>query len=42
MAKMTSAAAARIQSATCKSNGGMTPKGTFGARAQAAAAKNGK
>ncbi|HCI72251.1 MAG TPA: hypothetical protein DHV30_17300 [Balneola sp.] len=37
---MTSKAAARIQSATAKSNGGSTPKGSFASRAIAAAAKN--
>ncbi|ADZ91981.1 hypothetical protein [Marinomonas mediterranea] len=37
---MTSAAAARIQSATAKANGGKTPKGSFAAKAQSAAAKN--
>jgi len=36
---MTQPAAARIQSANAKSNGGATPKGSFAARAQAAAAK---
>jgi len=39
---MTSKAAARIQSATAKSNGGKTPKGSFASRAQRAAAKKGK
>lgn len=38
--QMTSSAAARIQSATSKANGGNTPKGSFGARAQSAGAKN--
>jgi hypothetical protein len=38
--QMTSSAAARIQSATAKVNGGSTPKGSFVARAQSAAAKN--
>ncbi|MCX7743731.1 MAG: hypothetical protein N2167_04110 [Flavobacteriales bacterium] len=38
--KMTPEAAARIQSATCKKNGGITPKNSFAARAQRAAAKN--
>ena len=33
---MTPAAAARIQSATAKANGGVVPKGSFAARAQAA------
>ncbi|AZQ84265.1 hypothetical protein EKO29_09675 [Colwellia sp. Arc7-635] len=35
---MTAAAAARIQSATAKANSGVVPKGSFAARAQAAAA----
>lgn len=35
---MTAAAAARIQSATAKTNGGVVPKGSFAARAQSAAA----
>ena len=35
--KMTSKAAARIQSSTAKSNGGKTPKGSFASRAQKAA-----
>jgi len=38
--QMTSSAAARIQSATAKVNGGSTPKGSFGARAQSVADKN--
>lgn len=38
--QMTTSAAARIQSATAKTNGGNTPKGSFGARAQSGAAKN--
>ena len=38
---MTKSAAARIQSAAAKSNGG-TPSGSFAARAQRAASKNGK
>jgi hypothetical protein len=38
--QMTTSAAARIQSATAKTNGGSTPKRSFGARAQSAAAKN--
>jgi len=38
--QMTTSAAARIQSATAKANGGSTPKGSFGARAQSVAAKN--
>jgi hypothetical protein len=37
---MTTAAAARIQSATCRQNGGITPAGSFGAKAQSAAAQN--
>lgn len=37
---MTPIAAARIQSATARDNGGKTPAGSFGARAQAAAARN--
>jgi len=37
---MTPKAAARIQSATAKANGGSVPKGSFAARAQSAAAKN--
>lgn len=39
---MTPSAAARIQSAAAKANGGQVTKGSFAARAQAAAAKNGK
>ena len=39
---MTKSAAARIQSAEAKSNGGKTPSGSFAARAQRAASKNGK
>lgn len=39
---MTAGAAARIQSATAKSNGGAVPKGSFAARAQSAVAKSGK
>lgn len=39
---MTEAAAARIQSATAKANGGPVPKGSFAARAQRAAVKSGK
>ncbi len=35
---MTTAAAARIQSAASKANGGIVPKGSFAARAQSAAA----
>lgn len=38
--QMTTSAAARIQSATAKVNGGSTPKGSFVARAQSVAAKN--
>ena len=37
---MTPKAAAKIQSATAKANGGSVPKGSFAARAQRAAAKN--
>lgn len=41
--KMTTSAAARIQSATAKSSkSGNVSKGDFAARAQRAAAKNGK
>lgn len=39
---MTAEAAARIQSATSKANGGSVPKGSFAATAQSAAAKGGK
>lgn len=39
---MTPAAAARIQSAQAKANGGQVAKGSFGARAQSAASKNSK
>lgn len=39
---MTGSAAARIQSATAKANGGAVAKGSFAARAQSAAAKGGK
>ena len=39
---MTAKAASRIQSATSKSSGGQTSKGSQAARAQSAAAKNGK
>ena len=38
--KMTPEAAARIQSATAKSNGGTVPKGSFSSRATSAATKN--
>jgi hypothetical protein len=38
--KMSSQAAARIQSATAKSGNGSVSKGSFAARATAAAAKN--
>lgn len=38
--QMTTSAAARIQSVTAKVNGGSTPKESFEARAQSAAAKN--
>lgn len=37
---MTPAAAARIQAANAKQNEGQTPKGSFPAKAQKAAAKN--
>ena len=37
---MTPAAAARIQAANSKKNGGQNPKGSFPAKAQKAAAKN--
>jgi hypothetical protein len=37
--QMTPASAARIQSATAKSNGGSVSKGSFAARATSAAAK---
>lgn len=37
---MTPEAAARIQAATAKANGGQVPKDSFAARAQAAAAHN--
>lgn len=36
---MTKAAAARIQSATAKANGGIVPKGSFAAKANSVAAK---
>jgi hypothetical protein len=39
---MTLAAAARIQGATAKSNGGGVAKGSFAAHAQSVAAKGGK
>ena len=39
---VTPQAAARIQSATAKKSGGVTPKGSFPARAQRAAAKGSK
>jgi len=38
--KMSTAAAARIQSASAKSSNGGVSKGSFAARAQSAAAKN--
>lgn len=38
--KMTPEAAARIQSATAKRNGGQVPKGSFAATAQSVAVKN--
>lgn len=37
---MTSAAAARIQSASAHANGGQVAKGSFAARAQSAAARS--
>lgn len=37
---MNAQAAARIQSAGARANGGQTPKGSFPARAQSAAAQN--
>lgn len=40
--QMTTKAAARIQSSNAKQSGGNTPKGSFAARAQSAATKNGK
>ena len=40
MGKMTPEAAARIQSATAKSNGGIVLKGSFSSRVSSAAAKN--
>ncbi|MGV7105769.1 hypothetical protein [Flavobacterium sp. U410] len=39
---MTKTAAARIQSATAKSNGGTVSKSSFAARATSAASKNAK
>ena len=39
---MTTTAAGRIQSATAKAGGGGVAKGSVAARAQAAAARNGK
>jgi hypothetical protein len=39
---MSKAAAARIQAATAKSNGGSVPKGSFAARAQSAASSTPK
>lgn len=39
---MTDTAAARIQKATAKANGGTVSKGSFAARAQRAAANGGK
>ena len=39
---MTATAAARIQGATAKANGGVVSKGSFAARAMSAAAKGGK
>lgn len=40
LAPMTTRAAARVQSTTARATGGQTPKGSFAARAQRAAAKN--
>ncbi len=40
--QMTKAAAARIQSATAKANGGQVAKGSFSSRATSAAARKGK
>lgn|GEM_PF-743136 len=40
-APMTSSAAGRIQGAAAKAGGGQVSKGSFAARAQAAAARNG-
>lgn len=40
MKKMTREAAAKIQSNICKANNGITPKGSFAARAMSAAYKN--
>ncbi len=40
--KMSSATAARIQSATAKSSGGSVQKGSFAARATSTAAKSSK
>ncbi|WP_372750816.1 hypothetical protein [Labilibaculum sp.] len=40
--KMTSTAAARIQSSTAKSSGGKVSKGSFAARATSTAAKSSK
>ncbi len=37
--KMTTKAAARIQGATAKKNGGVVPKGSFAAKAQSVASK---
>ena len=37
---MTKEAAARIQSATARTNGGAVPKGSFAAKASSVAAKN--
>lgn len=38
---MTATAASRIQSSTAKSNNGVTPKGSFAARAQSAVKNSG-
>lgn len=40
--QITAAAVARIQKATVLSNGGLTPKGSFAAKAQSVLAKKGK
>lgn len=40
--QMNSKAAARIQSATAKQNGGKVSSGSFASRAQKSASKNGK
>lgn len=40
MPKMTREAASRIQSSTCRNNGGVTPKNSFAARALSSAYRN--